>query len=163
MPLLPAAIAIIFDRDQTHILLVKRHDVPIWVLPGGGIEPQETAEQAVRREVLEETGYEITIVRKCAEYSPVNRLAAFTSVFICRVQSGSPTLSAETRAIAFHPLTQLPPLFFPLHAQWIEEAMSHPNLIQRPLTEVSYWRVLRYFLCHPLHTLCFAWTRWIKG
>jgi len=40
-----------------HILLVKRGEAPgrgLWALPGGHIEPSETAEQAVVREVYEE-------------------------------------------------------------------------------------------------------------
>jgi 8-oxo-dGTP diphosphatase len=37
-----------------------RHDgQEYWTLPGGGIQPGETAEQAVMREVAEETGLEL--------------------------------------------------------------------------------------------------------
>ncbi|MDP6375686.1 MAG: NUDIX domain-containing protein [Pseudomonadales bacterium] len=54
-----AARAIILTR-QAEILLMRmafpwRED-EVWILPGGGIEAGETAEQAVRREVFEETG-----------------------------------------------------------------------------------------------------------
>ncbi|HYP15342.1 MAG TPA: NUDIX hydrolase [Bryobacteraceae bacterium] len=53
----------IFDNpvedDNRRILLVERGREPLkglWSLPGGGVEPGETLEAAVRREVLEETG-----------------------------------------------------------------------------------------------------------
>ena len=44
---------------QRRILLVKRGKEPskgLYAFPGGRIEPQETPEDAVRREILEETG-----------------------------------------------------------------------------------------------------------
>lgn len=165
MPLQPAAIAIILRQsanNQTEVLLTKRNDVPVWVLPGGGIEKNETEEMAVKREVQEETGYDIAIIRKCAEYSPINQLAAFTSVYLCKIVSGTPLLSHETSKIAFFPIQSLPQSLIPPHALWIKEALSHESLIQRNLTEVSYLRLLQYFIKHPLQIIRFAWTRFMK-
>ena len=55
--------AIIIDQD--HILLCKTLDIPInfYFLPGGHIEHGESAEAAVIRELLEESGAECTIKR----------------------------------------------------------------------------------------------------
>ena len=58
-----------FPSDQ--ILLVKRDTVPFkgyWALPGGRMEPGETVEQTVVREVKEETGLDVAIVDKIGEY-----------------------------------------------------------------------------------------------
>jgi ADP-ribose pyrophosphatase YjhB (NUDIX family) len=162
MPLLPAAIGVILNDEKTQVLLVKRHDVPVWTLPGGGIEEGERPEEALRREIEEETGYQVQILRQCAEYSPINRLAAFTSVFICQIQTGQHRLSEETSAIAFHPLSKLPSTFFPPHAHWLKEALTHHTLIQRPLKEVTYRALCKYFLRHPWQVLRFAWTRFVK-
>ena len=49
--------ALIFD-DQGRILLGHRRDTDWWNLPGGGMELGETVDEAVRREVREETGLE---------------------------------------------------------------------------------------------------------
>lgn len=63
--------AVILDQD--HILLCKTRDLPIsfYFLPGGHIEHGESAEAAVLRELLEESGTQCAIKRflGCLEYS----------------------------------------------------------------------------------------------
>lgn len=163
MSLSPAAIGIVLSDDESRVLLVKRRDVPVWVLPGGGIDPGETPEQAVIREVSEETGFQIDIRSKSAEYSPVNRLSAFTSLFKCRIREGISRLSAETEAVAFFPIDDLPDSFFFLHADWLKENLAATGTIVRPLNEVSYSALVRYCLRSPCYVLRFAWTRFIKN
>lgn len=43
-------------HQQNRILFCKWRDEDIWVIPGGRVEPGETAEETARRELLEETG-----------------------------------------------------------------------------------------------------------
>jgi 8-oxo-dGTP diphosphatase len=53
------------------ILLIKRNTIPFkgyWALPGGRMDPGEKVEQTIVREVKEETGLDVTIVRKVGEY-----------------------------------------------------------------------------------------------
>lgn len=50
--------ALIFN-EQGHILLGHRRDTDWWNLPGGCMEIGETVDEALRREVQEETGLEI--------------------------------------------------------------------------------------------------------
>ena len=61
----------IIEFPQDTILLIKRDTVPFkgyWALPGGRAEPGETVEQTIAREVKEETGLDVTVVRKIGEY-----------------------------------------------------------------------------------------------
>lgn len=61
----------IIEFPQKMILLIKRDTVPFrgyWALPGGRAEPGETVEQAIIREVKEETGLDVEVVRKIGEY-----------------------------------------------------------------------------------------------
>lgn len=56
--------ALVFDRDL--VLLVQRGNEPLkgwWSLPGGAVEAGERVEDAVCREVLEETNLEVRVVR----------------------------------------------------------------------------------------------------
>lgn len=161
MALLNAAIGIIFNEDKTEVLLVKRKDVPIWVLPGGGIDPGESAEHAVLREVKEETGFDIEIERKCAEYTPINKLSSHTTVFVCHILEGKMEHSSECSAIAFFPLKQFPKLFFGPHKIWINDALIH-SYIERPLTEINYVEALKFFLKHPWTALRYFYTRFTQ-
>lgn len=46
--------------DGNKIYLIRHTYMPGWQLPGGGVEPNETAELSASREVEEETGYRLT-------------------------------------------------------------------------------------------------------
>jgi 8-oxo-dGTP diphosphatase len=62
---IPCVGAIINDR-RGRLLLIKRGHEPdagLWSLPGGRVEPGETDEQAVVREVSEETGLSVVCDR----------------------------------------------------------------------------------------------------
>ena len=57
-----AAYAVIVDDDErillSHWIEGRR---PAWTMPGGGLEPGEDPERAVKREVREETGYRVQV------------------------------------------------------------------------------------------------------
>jgi 8-oxo-dGTP diphosphatase len=155
-----AAIAIIFDETGSKILILKRRDVPMWVLPGGGIDVDETAENAAIREVLEETGLHVKIVRKIAEYTPLNKLAKDTFLFECKAVSGKIITGDETQEIGFYPFSNLPKPFFPVHQDWIDDAlMNSPEVIKKTVERVTYWNVFKYFCQHPIWVIRFLLTR----
>ena len=155
----PAAIVIVWDDTSEQLLLVQRRDVPLFVLPGGGIEKGETAEEAAVREVLEETGLYIRIEKKYAEYYPINRLATRTHLFMGKVVGGTLRDSAETTALAFYPIHSLPKALFFLHRLWIKDALLAKDLLIKPIREVTYWSAVYFFLQHPWIFLRYVWTR----
>ena len=57
----------IIMNDEGKILLLTIPNRDIWSFPKGHMEAGETVEQATRREVLEETGYEIDIMRQLSD------------------------------------------------------------------------------------------------
>ncbi|MBD7963535.1 NUDIX domain-containing protein [Fictibacillus norfolkensis] len=64
---------------------VKRGDI-VWNYPGGGVEDGETFEQACVREVMEETGYTVKIIKSLFQSKE-------KQTFLCERISG--TLSIE--------------------------------------------------------------------
>lgn len=58
-----AAYVVLVDDDRRVLLaLWNEGSRPQWTMPGGGVEFDETAEQAAVREVREETGYDVELV-----------------------------------------------------------------------------------------------------
>ncbi|NCN28108.1 NUDIX hydrolase [bacterium] len=64
----------IVDMGAGQILLINRKHAPEgWALPGGFVEAGENAEEAVIREVREETGLDVEIVKQFHTYTNPNR------------------------------------------------------------------------------------------
>ncbi|WP_456271374.1 NUDIX hydrolase [Bacillus sp. AK031] len=51
-------------NEQKEVLVVRGAGTNIWSVPTGGIEQGETPEECCVREVKEETGYTVSIVRR---------------------------------------------------------------------------------------------------
>lgn len=148
----------VFSLDRKQILLIQRRDVPVWVLPGGGIDPMESPHDAVAREILEETGFTVKVNRLVGAYFPINRLARTTHLYECETLSGAPTLSQETKGVRFFPLNALPPLP-PPYQEWIEDAFRLAPPIERKLTSVNYRTLLKLLLLHPILVIRFLLAR----
>lgn len=108
--------AIVIKNEQ--ILLVKRAQGQLeggkWGLVGGFVERDETIEQAVLREVKEETGYdvadlELLTIRDNPDRPHEDR-QNISFVFICQAleKTGQPDL--ETEAQEWFAFTALPPV-----------------------------------------------------
>jgi len=62
---IPCVGAIVFDRQGRLLMIQRGHDpgAGLWSIPGGRIEPGETDEQALVRELLEETNLQVMVGR----------------------------------------------------------------------------------------------------
>ncbi len=69
--------AAIFDAAREKVLLTQRADNGRWCLPGGGLDPGESVEEACIREVWEETGLHVRVTRLIGVYSDPNQLVIY--------------------------------------------------------------------------------------
>lgn len=114
-----AASAVLFRGEA--VLLVMRgagHGEGLWSLPGGAIEAGETAEDAARREVEEETGLICHIEGLAGVYDVIDRdekgtvvLHYVIATYFGRADDGEPRAcgdAAEARFFALDKLAELP-------------------------------------------------------
>ena len=77
------------------IVLIERKNPPFgWALPGGFVDYGETLEKAVCREMKEETGLDIDIIRQFHTYSDPKRDPRHHTVTVMFIATASGTLKA---------------------------------------------------------------------
>jgi 8-oxo-dGTP diphosphatase len=122
--------ALIFDENQ-RILLAHRRDIDWWNLPGGGMEHGETVEDAVRREVREETGLEVEVKYLVGVYSKPQKQEVVLT-FNCRATGGVLIPTEESRACSYFAPDGLPVNTLPKHRQRVEDALLNlPHAVLR--------------------------------
>ena len=107
--LIPAASGVVTD-ELGRVLLIRRSDNDLWTIPGGSMEPGEDIATCCRREVLEESGIEVEIVRlvgiysnprHVVEYSDGEVRQQFSVCFACRPAGGGLATSDESSDVGY--------------------------------------------------------------
>lgn len=124
--------AVVFGYDAARglqLLLIRRNVMPFkdqWALPGGLVHDDESLEDAVHRELQEETGISISYLEQLYSFGkpgrdPRNRVISIT--YYGLVKPGGQQLSASTDAAEarWFPFDALPALAFD-HAEIIDVA-----------------------------------------
>ncbi|MBS1985004.1 MAG: NUDIX hydrolase [Bdellovibrionales bacterium] len=80
---------VIIDMGAGMVVLVDRKSEPHgWALPGGFVEEGETVEEAALREIKEETGLDVELVRQFHVYSDPKRDPRFHTASVVFVARG---------------------------------------------------------------------------
>jgi len=127
------SVSAVLPRDGT-ILLQRRSDNGLWGLPGGSLEKGESVTTAILREVQEETGLQVEVVRligvysdpafQIVRYSDGNVVHYVTSFFECRILGGELTTCEETLELGYFDPRNLPEDLVPIHRIRIEDYLE---------------------------------------
>lgn len=122
----PSVSAVILN-ERSWLLLQRRSDNAQWGLLGGSVEIGESVTEAIQREVREETGLLVEVVRLVGVYSdPKLQVVRYldgrvvhyiNTCFECRVIGGRLQTCPETLELAYFDPAALPHELVPLH--WI--------------------------------------------
>ena len=97
--------AVIFDQAREKVLLTRRADNGLWCLPSGGMDSGESVEETIIREVREETGLTVRVLRLVGVYSDPDWLVVYDEQnavqivalnFETEITAGAAGLSDET-------------------------------------------------------------------
>jgi 8-oxo-dGTP diphosphatase len=113
---------IIKDKNN-RILLVLRNDYDLWNLPGGALEKGESPWEGVIREVKEETGYDVKVVRLVGIYSKPHKDDMVFS-FECKIIGGELTLNNEARDIQYFSFNEIPKNISPKQVERIKDLLE---------------------------------------
>ena len=120
-----------FPPDK--ILLIKRSTVPFkgyWALPGGRVDPGETVEQTIVREVKEETGLAVAVVSKIGEYHEQGvqdgvEYDYYPACFLAKIVGGEiRKQESEVEEIKLFSLNEIPRAMAFEHAQMIKDYIA---------------------------------------
>ena len=120
--------------EHGRILLTRRADNGLWCLPGGGMEPGESAAEACEREVLEETGLSVRVRRLVGIYSHSDQLIIYPDGgrfqivalhFEAEITGGETGLSRETSDVGYFTLREIEVLeMFGRHKERIVDTLA---------------------------------------
>lgn len=96
---------ILDENDRVGMIYMARNKC--YKLPGGGIEKEETSEEAFIREIIEETGYQVEIIKTLGyveEHKARNNFMQRSFCYLARITSNEnmkTSLSKNEKALGF--------------------------------------------------------------
>lgn len=126
--------AVVFGYDAEEgvsVLLIKRKFEPFqksWALPGGLVKEEESLEEAVRRELREESGIDVTYLEQLYSFGkpdrdPRNRVVSITYYGLVRPKDYQLSAQTDAEDVAWFNIHKLPKLAFD-HKQIVEMSIK---------------------------------------
>jgi 8-oxo-dGTP pyrophosphatase MutT (NUDIX family) len=112
-----ASVGCVVVNEDNETLLLWRHrfitDTWAWEIPAGWVDPGEGSDEAIRREVEEETGYRLTQLQSLMEYKPLSGISPMHYTMYLGTNPervGPPTDPSESTRVEWVPLAEIPKL-----------------------------------------------------
>ncbi len=153
---------VIFNTDHSQTLLIKREDFRVWTVPGGRIEPGETAAAAAQREALEETGFTVAIDHYLGEYwrPQLPNGGSVIHAYVGHVVGGdSSQHSWESVAVVWFPVDQLPKRTLSFAREIITDARFATDLPVKRTQLLPRWQAISIWIGVPIRNLLNRWRR----
>jgi 8-oxo-dGTP diphosphatase len=138
-----AADAVVFGYDETglYLLLIERKkpaNGKSWAIPGGFIEDNETPENAAIRELKEETGVDLKLMKQFHTFGAVKRDPRFRVVSIAHYllmnkKNITPKANDDEKSAQWVNIKELPELAFD-HNEMVKLAFHE---LQRSISSLS--------------------------
>ena len=126
-----ASVEAVIVQDDA-LLVMKRKKKPVlgeWWFPGGRIHRGESFEEALQREIKEETDLDLVSFELLNVYSRVfPERHDITIAYLCRVKRGKVVLDSEHSEYAFFPLDNITLGLHPFMAEVIGDLKSRKQL-----------------------------------
>jgi 8-oxo-dGTP diphosphatase len=117
---------------QRGVLLAVRADLRGWELPGGNAHPGEPEQDAVRREIREETGIEVEVLGHVGDWVRSGFRPHLARIWRCRGVGGQLAPSEETLRVEWFAPSALPATLFPWYREPLAQALAgHPGPVVR--------------------------------
>jgi 8-oxo-dGTP diphosphatase len=124
------SVAAVITDDQGRALLIQRRDNGRWEPPGGVLEPGETIEDGLRREVREETGLDIEPGPLTGVYKNMVR-GIIALVFRGKIIGGHLDVNEEAVAFRWADEHEIPELAASAYAVRILDGLrDHPAVVR---------------------------------
>jgi 8-oxo-dGTP pyrophosphatase MutT (NUDIX family) len=124
--------------SERRVLLTVRSDLRGWELPGGNAHPGEPGEQALCREILEETGLEVAVTRRVGDYVRTGFRPHTARIYLCSALGGELRPSPETPLVRWFPLDAVPATLFPWYRRPLADALAD---LPEPVLRRERWGV----------------------
>lgn len=131
----------VFVYKDKKVLLQKRKDNSCWAMHGGGLEIDETVEEAAKRELWEETGLKANTLELLGVFSGEDRVYKYPNgdevymigiVYVCRDFSGEiiPDIN-EVNELKWFDIDKLPDEISPPNKRPLQAFVEYMNRIEQ--------------------------------
>lgn len=127
---------------KNKVLLIQREDLKIWALPGGVVEENETLEQAVAREVWEETGIKVMPKKLTGIYLRTKWKKNLLFAFLCKKIGGQIKTGEESLRVEWVPLTKARKLLDDNSQARLDDAVDLKNQISLRIQNKAGWKLI---------------------